>query len=629
MVVLRLDNIVHGFGEHNLLDNISFNLNAKDRICLIGRNGEGKSTLFEIMTQRLAPQQGSVWLKPGVKMAFLSQILPPPSEETVYHFVSKGLKDIGTLLEQYAHLANAPTKDHDTWLKSLGRLQDELEAKGGWHFYQKIESTLSSLHLDPQVKMKTLSGGWRRRVGLAQALVQSPDILLLDEPTNHLDIDCIHWLESLLSNFQGALLFITHDRSFLKKCAQKILELDRGQLTLWPGDYEQYLRLKDKAQEEEHRHAKEFDKKLAQEEAWIRQGIKARRTRNEGRVRALKALREAYKKRRTQKKGPSFKIEQGETSGQKVIEVKDLSLKYSDKHLIKPFSTIISKTDKIALIGPNGVGKTSLVKLFLKEIEPTSGEVVQGTSLKVAYFDQEKSSLDLNKSVMDNVAQGDDFVYLNGKKQHIIRFLESFLFSPQQARQPARALSGGEQNRLLLAKLFSQDTNFIVLDEPTNDLDIESLELLEDNLVEFKGTVILISHDRSFIDNIATRSLAFEGDGIIRDYVGGYSDWLSQRPMSTVQKSQEKPTSKVVAMSKPKEKVSKKLSYQLQRELDALPGKIESLEQEIEQLQNKINDPEFFKQPSEQSQLDLAKLKSLQDNLEAAFSRWESLDDSG
>jgi len=528
--LITLENVSLAYGLGSLLDKVKFQISKGERVCLIGRNGAGKSSFLKIIEGVILPDGGSVWRAPHLRLARLAQELPQNITSTVYEFVAEGLSDIGKLLAAYHALILRMEHAHtDKDLVELEKLQHQLDAKNGWQFEQNIKTILTRLDLDPEKKVSELSGGWQRRAALAQALVISPDLLLLDEPTNHLDIEAIQWLEDQLVSCGIALLFITHDRALLQRLATRIIELDRGRLTSWPGDYQQFLLHKDEMLHAEQKQFADFDKKLAQEEVWIRQGIKARRTRNEGRVRALEAMRAERAKRRDVTGKASFNFNEAEKSGQLVIEAKNISHAFNDINVIDDFSIRIMRGDKIGLIGPNGVGKSTLLNILLGNLTPQQGTVIQGTKLQVAYFDQLRQALDPEKTVIDNVAEGRESVEIGGKTLHIISYLADFLFTPQRALTPVKALSGGECNRLLLARLFTQPANLLVMDEPTNDLDIETLDLLEELINNYQGTLLLVSHDRTFLDNVVTSTLIFEGQGKIKEYVGGYQDWLRQK----------------------------------------------------------------------------------------------------
>lgn len=568
-------------------------------------------------------QRGS-WRKPDLKIARLIQELPQQNNKTVYEYVAEGLAATGELLAQYHNLThklsqNASEKD----LAELERLQHEIDKNNGWQFEQDIKTILQRLELNPEQHLSELSGGWQRRVALAQALVCKPELLLLDEPTNHLDIEAIQWLEDQLMSSDVGLIFVTHDRALLQRLATRILELDRGKLTSWPGDYENFLRRKEEMLHAESVQNSEFDKKLAQEEVWIRQGIKARRTRNEGRVRALKALRVERAQRRELQGNVNFNINEAKQSGKLVVEAEHIKQNFNDKIIIKDLSLRIMRGDRIGLIGPNGIGKSTLLNILLGQLTPQSGTVTLGTKLEIAYFDQLRQALDLEKTVAENVVQGSDTIEINGKKRHIISYLGDFLFTPQRAITPVKALSGGECNRLLLARLFSKPSNLLVMDEPTNDLDIETLELLEDVLSNYPGTLLLVSHDRAFLDNVVTSTLIFEGNGIIKEYIGGYNDWLQQA------KSFVKPkvsTLKTVKKIESAPEQDKKLHAKLQKELAKLPVKIEELEQRLQQLQGEMAKPDFYKSDAASIAKTNEQYQKVDAELKAAYLRWEEVE---
>lgn len=622
--LITLDNISLSFGPDPILDKVKFHITPGERVCLIGRNGAGKSTLIKVIEGNLAPHDGTVWHQPHLKIARLQQELPLSSTKSVYEFVAEGLAEAGELLSAYHALTHSLTSTPSSSdLAKLERLQQKMDTLQAWDFDLEIQTILTKLMLDPEIKVSDLSGGWQRRAALARALVIKPDLLLLDEPTNHLDVEAIQWLEDFLLNSTVALIFITHDRALLQRLATRIIELDRGALTSWPGDYQNFLDKKAELLEAESKLNALFDKKLAQEEKWIRQGIKARRTRNEGRVRALKALRLERTKRREVEGSVKLQVTDADKSGQLVIEGQHLSQRYHDKEIIKDFSIRIMRGDRIGLIGPNGIGKSTLLNILLEKVTPQQGVVKLGTKLEIAYFDQKRSELDLEKTAIDNVRRGSDFIEIDGQKKHIISYLNDFLFTPQRAMTPVRLLSGGECNRLLLARLFSLPTNFLVMDEPTNDLDIETLELLEELLSAYKGTILLVSHDRQFLDNVVTSTLVFEGDGVIQEYVGGYEDWLRQRkPVPTVSTPKTQPKKTVQT----KEKVKPTLSTQEREELKRLPKKIEKLEEEIAQLQTRMGEVSFYNQDKEEVNRILSQFKKKSAELEEAYARWEELE---
>ena len=627
MPLLSIDNLSIAFGAEKLLDGASFQLDAGERVCLIGRNGTGKTTLLRLLADELHPDGGDIWRQPGLRVATLAQELPADTTATVFEIVAGGLEGLGALLAEYheaaIQLAHASTPEA---MRKMERLQHDLEARDGWRWQQRVETVISRLQLPADTPLAELSGGWRRRVLLGRALVRDPDVLLLDEPTNHLDLETIQWLEDELLEFRGGLLFVTHDRALLQRLATRLLELDRGVLTSWPGDYATFLEKKAALLEVEARHNAKFDKNLAQEEAWIRQGIKARRTRNEGRVRALLDLREERRQRREQLGKASFTLEQAETSGKLVIEAQNVSYAWQDIPLIRDFSARIMRGDRIGLIGPNGSGKTTLLNLLLGRLQPDAGQVRHGTKLETAYFDQLREQLDPEQTVLDSVAGGRETIEINGQRRHIIGYLGDFLFTAQRARSPVKSLSGGERNRLLLARLFTQPANLLVMDEPTNDLDLETLELLEELLLDYTGTLLLVSHDRAFLDNVVTSCLVFESDGGIREYVGGYTDWLRQRSVP-----EPAPLVKPKPASAPTPKPSRtatpvKLSYNERRELERLPARIEELEQRQQELHAATADPAFYRRESTVVSQQLEELRVVESELEAAYGRWEELE---
>ncbi|WP_210394864.1 ATP-binding cassette domain-containing protein [Motiliproteus sediminis] len=630
MALLRLEQAALAFGEHPLLDHVDWVVQPGERIALIGRNGAGKSSLMRVVSGEIHLDGGTLWRKEGLRVGVLEQELPAADDRRVEEVVASGLADVQQLLQRYHELAANAHQPQE--LKRLEQLQHEIEAVDGWHLGQRVERVLSRLGLRGEVAMSTLSGGWRRRVALARALVSDPDILLLDEPTNHLDIPTIQWLEQQLLEFAGTLLFVTHDRSFLQRLANRILELERGKLYSWKGDYRSFLAYREQRIADEEKHNALFDKRLAEEEVWIRQGIKARRTRNEGRVRALKAMRAERAARREQQGKASFGLEQAGLSGKLVTEVENASYSYDGKPLIRDFSTRIIRGDRIALLGPNGAGKSTLLKLLLGQLEPARGSVKVGTNLEIAYFDQLREQLDPGKTVIDMVSEGREYIDLNGRKRHVISYLGDFLFPPERTRVKVGVLSGGERNRLMLARLFSKPANLLVLDEPTNDLDLETLELLEEILSEFDGTLLLVSHDREFVDNVVTATYVFEGDGCVSEFVGGFEDWVRQgggfealKPAA--QKSEvSKPVSAVSTPGTAAVSKKAKLSYKLQRELDLLPQTIESLEAELEALHEETGDSGFYQRPHEQVAERLAALQRLEGELEQAMERWVELE---
>jgi ATP-binding cassette subfamily F protein uup len=627
MALLTLRNVTLAFGGPPLLDGIELQIERGERLCLVGRNGTGKSTLMKLLNGELQADSGEVVREQGLRVARLTQEVPRDISGTVYDVVAEGLGEQGALLGEYHHVSQQLAAGDEKQLAKLERIQHELEANDGWQLNQKVEATLSRLGLPADSEFSALSGGLKRRVLLARELVREPELLLLDEPTNHLDIAAIDWLEAFLLSWGGTLLFITHDRMFLQKLATRIIELDRGRLTSWPGDYETYLKRKEEVLEAEAQQNALFDKRLAQEEAWIRQGIKARRTRNEGRVRALKAMRAERSERRERSGKAKIALQEGERSGKVVIEATAIGCAYEGKTLFADFSTTILRGDKVGILGPNGSGKTTLLQVLLGKLPPQQGKVKLGTKLEIAYFDQHRAQLDEEGSVIDNVGEGSDRVEINGQSKHIMGYLQDFLFTPERARSPVRSLSGGERNRLLLAKLFTKPSNLLVMDEPTNDLDVETLDLLEELLLDYPGTLLLVSHDRAFLNNVVTSTIAFEGEGRLHEYVGGYDDWLRQRP-TTEAKAEvaEKPKARPQPVMEP-EKKKAKLSYKDQRELDALPQRIEELEAEIETLHAAMAAPAFYQQEGEAIAATKERLQSVEQALSEAYERWESLEE--
>jgi ATP-binding cassette subfamily F protein uup len=625
MSLLRFDDIGLEFGDQLILRDAEFSIDPGERVCLIGRNGAGKSTTLKLIMGSIEPDRGEITPKPDLIVSQLEQTLPEAMDLPVTDVIRSGLTQIETLLEEYANKSQLELDKHG--LRELEALHAKIDAHDGWHLEQRVETTITELSLPADKKMNELSGGWRRRVGLAKALVQKPDLLLLDEPTNHLDIATIKWLEDRVYNYPGAVLFITHDRAFLQRLATRIVEIDRGKLTSWPGSYDNYLRRKEKVLEDEAVAEEKFDKKLAEEEAWVRQGIKARRTRNEGRVRSLMKMRQEREERIAQDGKARIHIEEGEQSGRKVIRARNVSYSYGDEEVIKDFSIKIMRGDRIGLIGNNGVGKTTLLRLLLGELEPQSGTVKMGTGLQVGYFDQLREALDLDKSVAYNVGEGRTYIRLNGKDRHVVGYLTGFLFSPKRAMTPVKALSGGERNRVILAKLFTRPANLLVLDEPTNDLDIETLEVLEQKLCEFSGTLIVVSHDRDFLDNVVTSTVVFEADGTVQEYVGGYSDWLRRgHELAVADNPYEVERRKRAAAERKKNRKPTKLSYNDQRELDSLPVEIEQLEKEIGALQKLIAAPDFYVQEAELVQQRLRELGDAEKLLEQRIERWGELE---
>ncbi len=627
MPLITFDDISLELGDQQILNNVSLSIDAGERVCLIGRNGAGKSTLINIINGRLQADSGEIVRLSHLRISQLEQALPDTEAINVRDYVALGLQHLQQLLNDYETLSAQESEDENKKLHELQDLQQQIEAEGGWHIDQRVDSIISELDLPAELNLSELSGGWRRRVALARALVSNPQLLLLDEPTNHLDLSTITWLENRIFNFTGAVLFITHDRAFLQRLATRIIELDRGQLSSWPGTYHDYLVNKEKALEEEDRKNALFDKKLEQEEVWIRQGIKARRTRNEGRVRSLQAMREEVSKRLKPQAQARIHIEEAEQSGRKVIEARNICHGYGGNQLIDKLSLKIMRGDRIGLVGNNGVGKSTLLKILLGEIQPDSGTVKIGTNLEIAYFDQLRRHLDPNKTIAQIVGEGSDYIRLNGKERHVIGYLRGFLFSPKRAMTPVKVLSGGEKNRVILAKLLTRPSNLLVLDEPTNDLDVETLEVLEDRLAEYKGTLIIVSHDREFVDNVVSSILVFEDSGNIQMYAGGFSDWvrrglkLAEMDNPLTQKQKES------GNSRQKPGKSSKLSYKLKRELDALPEQIETLEKSIKELEARTHEKSFYEQPYEQQQPVLDALQQQHAELDQAMQRWDELED--
>jgi len=627
MPILTLNGVDFGVGGPLLLDGVDLAIEPGERIALIGRNGAGKSTLLRLLAGEHKPDDGEIRIEGGVRIARLEQEVPAGAAGSVFDVVAEGLGEMGKFLADYHHLIHADEIDTD----ALSAVQAKIEDANGWSLDQRVTETLTKLDLDGDADFTRLSGGMKRRVLLARALVSAPDLLLLDEPTNHLDIAAIDWLEGFLKAWQGALIFVTHDRRFLRALATRIIEIDRGQLTSWPGDWENYLRRKEERLNAETQENARFDKMLAQEEIWIRQGIKARRTRDEGRVRRLKAMRDERAQRRDLSGNVRMETAQAGASGKKVIEAKDVSFAFGERVLLKNVSTTILRGDRIGLIGANGSGKTTLLKLLLGDLQPQSGEIKVGTQLQVAYFDQYRATLREDWSALENVSEGKDFVEINGKQKHAIGYLQDFLFTPERARAPITRLSGGERNRLLLAKLFAQPSNLLVMDEPTNDLDVETLELLEELLGEYPGTLLLVSHDRDFLDSVVTSTLVMEGDGRVGDYVGGYSDWLRQRPTrgesarataAAAPKAVAPPAVVAATPAAPK----RKLSYKDQRELELLPQTIEDLETKIAALTAAMHEPAFYQRDHAAVNAHNAEIAAAHAALEQAYARWEALD---
>ena len=635
MALLNLTNAYLSFSDHPLLDHADLHIEAGERVCLVGRNGAGKSTLMKILAGEVTLDDGTLQLESGVVVSRLEQDPPRHIEDNVFDYVAEGIADLADLLKQYHRLSHQLTVDYsDELLQQLAEVQNELDHANGWQVETRIQDVLKRLELDPDTLLSDLSGGWQRKAALARALVSNPDILLLDEPTNHLDIDAIDWLETFLLEFSGSIIFISHDRSFIRKMATRIVDLDRGKLVSYPGNYDLYLTTKEENLRVEELQNDLFDKKLAQEEVWIRQGIKARRTRNEGRVRALKSLREERRQRREVLGTAKIQLDQSSRSGKIVFEIENLGYQIDDKVLLKQFNDTILRGDKIALVGPNGCGKTTFIKLLLQQLAPTEGKVRSGTKLDVAYFDQYRADLDPEKSVMDNVADGKQDVEVNGHKRHVLGYLQDFLFPPKRAMSPVKSLSGGERNRLLLAKLLLKPNNLLILDEPTNDLDVETLELLEEILADYQGTLIIVSHDRQFIDNTATECYFFEGDGVLNHYVGGYSDAKQQQQnyFATLQQKITADQQSAVDTGEDKKAKAKtaerkvKMSFKEQRELEQLPQQLEQLEAEIETLQTEVGSSEFFQKDHQYTSDTLQRLAEKEQQLEQCLERWEILE---
>jgi ATP-binding cassette subfamily F protein uup len=626
--LLTLDAISLAYGMQPLLDQASMSMEQGERICLLGRNGEGKSTLLRIVSGEIQPDGGVVRLDDGAVLSVLPQNLPADDPRTAYEVVSSAFPETGELLAEFHQLAQSADEQS---LDRLMKVQERIEALDGWSLDQKVSDILAQYSIDPDQTLNTLSGGWQRRVLLARALVTDPGILLLDEPTNHLDVPAIAWLEEALAQFRGAILFVSHDRAFIRRMATRVVELDRGHLVSFAASYDRYLELKEKALEEEERQNALFDKRLKQEEAWIRQGVKARRTRNMGRVRALKAMREERMQRRERGGTASFTVEDAARSGKLVVEAHDASFAYNGNDpIVRAMNMTVLRGDKIGLVGENGTGKTTLVRLMLGDLAPTDGQIRLGTNLQVAYFDQLRGALDLERNALDNLSEGREFIEINGQSKHVLGYLQEFLFSPERARSPVRVFSGGERARLLLAKLFSKPANILVLDEPTNDLDVETLELLEARLVDFSGTVIVISHDREFLDNVVTDTVFLDGSGKVREFVGGYSDWrrqggrfpteVSARPS----KSNKAPAEPAQPAKKPK---AAKLSYKLKLELEELPRNIESLEAQLGRLQSEVGAPEFYTREPDDVSSTLEEMSETQRQLDSLMERWMELDE--
>ena len=636
MPYITLENASLAFGHHALLDKAAFQLDAGERVGLIGRNGAGKSSMLKALAGEIKLDDGKVWTAQSARTVYVPQEPELNAKHTIYEAVAEGLGDVQKTLVAYhdvTHKMGEPDADFDALMKEMEILQHELDTQNAWEMQSKIETVLTRLSLDADVLVSTLSGGWRKRVALGRALVAEPEVLLLDEPTNHLDLEAILWLEELLLSFKGAVLFITHDRRFLNRLATRITELDRGKLTDFIGTYQSYLVKKEELIAIEATHAAKFDKVLAQEEAWIRQGIKARRTRNEGRVRQLERLRLERAARRDRQGNVKLNIDAGERSGKLVAELENVNKSYGGRTLINAFSTRILRGDRIGLLGPNGIGKSTLLKLILGEIEPDSGSIERGTNLNIAYFDQMREQLDEEATLADTISPGSDFVEIGTERKHVISYLEDFLFPPQRSRSPVKSLSGGERNRLLLARLFARPTNVLVLDEPTNDLDIDTLELLESLLQEYKGTLFLVSHDREFLENTVTQVIAFEGNGMLDEFGGGYDDWLRFSQQRTAEKASNKPAPSKAEPKKSEPKKSEhtkptaqKLSFNEKKELDNLPQEIEALETEQAEITAQFSNPDIYRDQPELVDKLQARLAAISADIEKKMERWEKLD---
>ncbi|MCI7352501.1 MAG: ABC transporter ATP-binding protein [[Actinobacillus] rossii] len=636
MALISLTNGYLSFSDAPLLDHADLHIEPNERVCLVGRNGAGKSTLLKILAGDVIMDDGKLQFERDLIVSRLEQDPPRHAEGYVFDYVAEGIGHLSDLLKEYHHISTAlETNYSENLLNQLAQVQAKLEHENGWQFENKIKEVLGKLALSPNTLLSELSGGWLRKAALARALVCDPDVLLLDEPTNHLDVEAIEWLEEFLLGFDGSIVFISHDRSFIRKMATRIVDLDRGQLVSYSGNYDTYLTTKEENLRVEALQNELFDKKLAQEEVWIRQGIKARRTRNEGRVRALKALREERRQRREVLGTAKLQLDTSSRSGKIVFEMENASYEIESKKLLSNFSTTILRGDKIALVGPNGCGKTTFIKLLLEQLKPTEGTIRCGTKLDIAYFDQYRVDLDPEKTVMDNVADGKQDIEVNGVKRHVLGYLQDFLFPPKRAMTPVKALSGGERNRLLLAKLLLKPNNLLILDEPTNDLDIETLELLEEILADYQGTLLIVSHDRQFIDNVATECYMFEGNGVLNKYVGGFFDAKQQQTNIKATKAGEEIKQKKVeesavefkVISQPERKRIIKLSYKEQRELEQLPQLLEKLEEELTKLQETVSNPEFFQHPHDYTTAKLQELADKEQELEMAFLRWEELEE--
>ena len=626
MALIGMRDVCWGFDESPLLENVTFQIEKGERVCVVGRNGVGKSTLLKLLGGEMAPDSGDIWRHQGISVATLEQDVPAGFDGTIFDVVAEGLGETGRALAEHSRICrHIGTGENAQLAKRRDELQHMLDAGDEWALLTRVENILSRTRLDPESRFADLSAGLKRRTLFARALARKPDILLLDEPTNHLDIDTIIWMEAFILRHVKTLLFITHDRTFLKAIASRIIELDRGRLVSYDCDYTTYLKRRQAALEIEETQNRVFDKKLSQEETWIRKGIKARRTRNEGRVRSLQKMRAAYQDRRRIIGNVKLQVQEAERTGKLVIEARAVSLSYGPTPIVRDFSTVIMRGDKVGIIGPNGVGKTTLLNILLKTARPETGRVRHGTNLQVVYFDQLRTQLDEQKTVRDNIVSGNDFIVFNGQKRHVISHLQDFLFSPQRCRTPVRVLSGGEKNRLMLAKLFTQPANVLVLDEPTNDLDAETLELLEELLFEYQGTLLLVSHDRSFLNNVVTSTIVLEGNGRVAEYPGGYDDWLSQGTQPATERVPGKNGRKKVR-PKPQARPSRKLGYMQKREMQDLPQEIEALESEQKKLFTILSDPLFYKKEKDEIAGIRSDLDRVEREIETAYRRWEELD---
>ncbi len=627
---MQLKNASIILGHPPLLNGIELVIHPGERLCLVGRNGCGKSTLLKVIEGEIKLDDGQRMVNSDVKISRLPQDPPASVESSLFDYVAEGLAEVGTYLKDYFHQADLVAEDpSEANMNKLETLQNYIDHHNGWQFEQRIQQVLTKLQLDPNQQLSNLSGGWRRKAALARAMASDPDILLLDEPTNHLDIDMIKWLEEAVSNYDGAVVFVSHDRAFIRKVASRIIDLDRGSLVSYPGNYQEYLDQKTHDLEVEEAQNALFDKKLSIEETWIRQGVKARRTRNEGRVRALKALRLEHSQRANKLGKAKVSVSEAKSSGKIIFETEDLHYVIGDKLIAESLTCTIMRGEKLALVGGNGCGKSTLIKLLLGQLQPTSGTVKSGANLEVAYFDQHRDQLDGELRVIDTIADGKREVTINDKTRHVMSYLQDYLFTPERVNSPVKSLSGGEKNRLLLAKLMLRPSNLLILDEPTNDLDVETLELLEDTISNYPGTVILVSHDREFVDNVVTSSFYFEGNGVIKEFVGGCTDinnWYQQLAASKKSNTETKSSNKGSKNKAPSETKSKKLSYKLQLELESLPLKIETLENQVKQLQGQVNDPEFFKQDELETASLLSELTEAETQLTQSYERWDEIE---